>query len=57
VKALERATAELLETEDAVYMPTGTVTNQVGIRAHTGTTDSLLEETGFEPSVPPPFPL
>jgi dTDP-4-amino-4,6-dideoxygalactose transaminase len=48
VKALERATAELLGTEDAVYMPTGTMTNQVGIRAHTGTTDSLLEGDGFE---------
>jgi threonine aldolase len=35
VKALERATADLLGKEDAVYMPTGTMTNQVGIRAHT----------------------
>jgi hypothetical protein len=30
VKALERATAQLLVKEDAVYMPTGTMTNQVG---------------------------
>ncbi|HEV3238776.1 MAG TPA: beta-eliminating lyase-related protein [Casimicrobiaceae bacterium] len=42
VKASERATAELLGTEDAVYMPTGTITNQVGIRAHTEPGDAVL---------------
>jgi threonine aldolase len=42
VKASERATAELLSTEDAVYMPTGTITNQVGIRAHTEPGDAVL---------------
>ncbi|WP_247893998.1 threonine aldolase family protein [Azospirillum endophyticum] len=42
VKALERATAELLGKEDAVYMPTGTMTNQVGIRAHTEPGDAVL---------------
>jgi threonine aldolase len=42
VKALERATSELLGKEDAVYMPTGTMTNQVGIRAHTEPGDAVL---------------
>lgn len=42
VKALERTTAELLGKEDAVYMPTGTMTNQVGIRAHTEPGDAVL---------------
>jgi threonine aldolase len=42
VKALERATAELLGKEDAVYMPTGTMTNQVGLRAHTQPGDAVL---------------
>jgi threonine aldolase len=42
VKALERATAELLGKEDAVYMPTGTMTNQVGIRTHTEPGDAVL---------------
>ena len=31
VKALDRATAELLGKQNAVYMPTGTMTNQVGM--------------------------
>jgi threonine aldolase len=42
VKALERATADLLGKEDAVYMPTGTMTNQVGIRIHTEPGDAVL---------------
>lgn len=42
VKSLERATADLLGKEDAVYMPTGTMTNQVGIRAHTEPGDAVL---------------
>jgi threonine aldolase len=42
VKALERATADLLGKEDAVYMPTGTMTNQVGLRAHTEPGDAVL---------------
>ncbi|MGX9143225.1 threonine aldolase family protein [Mesorhizobium sp. 128a] len=42
VKALEAATAELLGKEDAVYMPTGTMTNQVGIRAHTEPGDAVM---------------
>jgi threonine aldolase len=42
VNALEAATAELLGKEDAVYMPTGTMTNQVGIRTHTEPGDAVL---------------
>jgi threonine aldolase len=42
VCALERATADLLGKEDAVYMPTGTMTNQVAIRAHTEAGDAVL---------------
>ena len=42
VKALERATADLLGKEAAVYMPTGTMTNEVGIRAHTEPGDAVL---------------
>ena len=42
VKALERTVAELLGKEDAVYMPTGTMTNQVAIRAHTEPGDAVL---------------
>jgi threonine aldolase len=42
VKALERTTAELLGKEDAAYMPTGTMTNQVGIRTHTQPGDAVL---------------
>ncbi|WP_244123586.1 threonine aldolase family protein [Burkholderia gladioli] len=42
VKALEREVAELLGKEDAVYMVTGTMTNQVGIRAHTEPGDAVL---------------
>jgi threonine aldolase len=42
VNALEAMTAELLGKEDAVYMPTGTMTNQVAIRAHTEPGDAVL---------------
>jgi threonine aldolase len=42
VTALERATADLLGKEDAVYMPTCTMTNQVGIRSHTEPGDAVL---------------
>ncbi|MGW1916920.1 threonine aldolase family protein [Streptomyces sp. NPDC002076] len=44
VKALEERTAQLLGKEDAVYMPTGTMTNQVGIRVHTEPGDAVLFE-------------
>lgn len=42
VKALERQVAELLGKEDACYMPTGTMTNQVAIRTHTQPGDAVL---------------
>ena len=32
VKALDRATAELLGKQNAVYVPTGAMTNQVGMQ-------------------------
>lgn len=44
VKELEAETARLLGKEDAVYMPTGTMTNQVGIRTHTQHGDAALFE-------------
>lgn len=44
VRALEEETARLLGKEDAVYMPTGTMTNQVGIRLHTEPGDAVLFE-------------
>src|SRR5580698_779522 len=42
VKRLEREVAELLGKEDAVYMVTGTMTNQVAIRAHTEPGNAVL---------------
>lgn len=44
VLALERRTAEILGTEAAVYMPSGTMTNQVAIRVHTEAGDQILLE-------------
>ena len=35
VKALEEKTAEILGMEAAVFMPSGTMTNQVAVRTHT----------------------
>ena len=42
VMALEKRTAEILGKEAAVYMPSGTMTNQVAIRAHTEPGDEVL---------------
>jgi threonine aldolase len=42
VRFLEERTAGLLGKEDAVYMVTGTMTNQVAIRAHTEPGDAVL---------------
>jgi len=42
VKRLEAAVAELLGTEDAVYVPTGTMSNQIAVRAHTQPGDGVL---------------
>jgi threonine aldolase len=44
VAALERRTAEVLGKEAAVFMPSGTMTNQVAIRAHTEPGDEILLE-------------
>lgn len=44
VRALEDRTARLLGKEDAVFMPSGTMTNQVGIRVHTEPGDAVLFE-------------
>jgi threonine aldolase len=42
VKALERAVAHLLGKDDAVYMPSGTMTNQVAVATHTRRGDTVL---------------
>ena len=44
VIALEKRTAEILGKEAAVYMPSGTMTNQVAIRTHTESGDELIAE-------------
>ncbi len=44
VIALEQRTAEILCKEAAIYMPSGTMTNQVAIRAHTEPGDEILLE-------------
>jgi threonine aldolase len=42
VQALERRTAEILGKPAAVYMPSGTMTNQVALRCHTEPGDEIL---------------
>jgi threonine aldolase len=42
VCALEERVADLLGHEAAVYMPSGTMTNQVALRAHTESGDAVL---------------
>ena len=42
VNVLESRTAALLGMEQAVFMPTGTMTNQVGIRVHTEPGDLVM---------------
>lgn len=44
VRELERRTAEILGKEAAVYMPTGTMTNQVALRTHTQPGDEVLAD-------------
>jgi threonine aldolase len=46
VRRLEERTAELLGKEDAVFMPTGTMTNQVALRTHTEASDEVLADAG-----------
>lgn len=42
VNGLEARTAELLGKEAAVFVPTGTMSNQIGVRAHTEPGDLVL---------------
>src|SRR6185369_12789116 len=42
VKELESEVASLLGVEDAVYVPTGTMSNQIAVRAHTEPGDAVL---------------
>jgi len=42
VNELEQATAHLLGKEDAVYVPTGTMSNQIALRIHTEPGDAVL---------------
>lgn len=44
VNELEARTAELLGKEDAVFVPTGTMSNQLGVRVHTQPGDLALIE-------------
>ena len=44
VIALQKRTAELLGQQAAVYMPSGTMTNQVAIRTHTEPGDEIIIE-------------
>ncbi len=46
VRALEERTAAILGKEAAVFMPTGTMSNQVGLRAHTEAGDEILADAG-----------
>jgi threonine aldolase len=45
VNALEAYVAELLGKEAAVYMPSGTMTNQVALRVHTEPGDEIILES------------
>ncbi|MDH3731276.1 MAG: beta-eliminating lyase-related protein [Acidimicrobiia bacterium] len=46
VLALEELVSDLLGKEDAIYLPTGTMSNQVAIRAHTQPGDVVLAAAG-----------
>ncbi len=46
VNALERRVAELLGKEDAVYVPSGTMANQIAVRAQTTPGDRVAMEAG-----------
>ena len=46
VRALEEHTAEILGKEAAVYVPSGTMGNQIGLRLHTCPGDQVLIEAG-----------
>jgi len=42
VNALQRKAAELFGMEAALFCPTGTMTNQIGIKVHTQPGDEVL---------------
>jgi len=42
VNALESRVADLLGKEDAVFVPTGTMSNQIALRTHTEPGDSVV---------------
>ena len=42
VAELERQTAEILGKEAAMYVPTGTMSNQIAVRTHTQPGDAVL---------------
>ncbi|HXV61778.1 MAG TPA: GntG family PLP-dependent aldolase [Vicinamibacteria bacterium] len=44
VRKLEERTAEMLGKESAVFMPTGTMSNQVALRTHTEAGDEILAD-------------
>jgi threonine aldolase len=46
VQALERKVAELLGKEGALLVPSGTMSNQIGVRLHCGMGDEFLCEAG-----------
>jgi len=46
INTLEKRTAEILGREAAVYMPSGTMTNQIAIRAHTEHGDEIMMDAG-----------
>lgn len=43
---LQRLTADLLGMEDSIFMPSGTMTNQIGLRIHCKPGDEFLCEAG-----------
>ena len=45
VRRLEEATADMLGKESAIYMPSGTMTNQVAVRIHCKPGDEFICET------------
>ena len=49
VVALERRTAEILGKQSAVYMPSGTMTNQIAIRCHSEPGDEIIIEATAHP--------
>lgn len=45
VNRLERAVADVLGTEDAMYVPTGTMANEIAVRMHTQPGDVVIVES------------